>query len=198
MLLQRQSSVLVASRLQWEAIDSAVRIELWETLRSNGPCSIRELAEQMDRPADGLYQHMRKLERAGLIVETEQRPAGTQREAVYDVTADDIDFDIDERTGRNITRLARIFATVIRCAGRSIEAAFASRQVKLSKPGKDILVRWDVGWLSDADVAAVKRHQQEILAILERGRTRRTGRLYAVMSYLVPQIRGRSSAAGAE
>ena len=195
---RRQTSVRVTSRLQWAAIDSAVRIELWEALRSNGPCSVRELAQLMDRPADGLYQHLRKLERAGLIVETEQRPAGTQREAVYDVTGNDLDFDFDQSTGRNVTRLTRLFATTIRCAGRSIEAALASSQVNISKSRNDFTVRWDVSWLNESDLAAIREHQRAMLDILERGRTRREGRLFAVMTYLVPQLRGRTSAGNAE
>jgi DNA-binding transcriptional ArsR family regulator len=51
------------------ALASPLRMELIGALRTHGPASIRELAAQLDRPADGLYHHVRTLLKAGIVVE---------------------------------------------------------------------------------------------------------------------------------
>jgi DNA-binding Lrp family transcriptional regulator len=190
--MTRSRFVTVATRPQWAAISSAVRIELWEALRSNGPCSVRELAEQMERPADGLYHHLRKLVRAGLVVETGVRPAaGTQTEAVFDVAGQDIRFDSDPHDRRRRGWFGKLFHTLMRCATQTMQAALDSGDATLAGPQKQFTIRWDVSWLTPQDVREVLKHQAAIQAILERGRGRREGRLFAVMTYLVPLFRGR-------
>ena len=46
-----------------------VRFELIEAMRSIAPCSIRELALALDRPADTLYPHVRQLLKIGVVLD---------------------------------------------------------------------------------------------------------------------------------
>ena len=55
------------------ALASPVRIELVGVLQTRGPSSIREMALALDRPADGLYHHVRILLKAGLLVEKDRQ-----------------------------------------------------------------------------------------------------------------------------
>ena len=188
--MKRQPSTDVTTARQWEAMTSAVRLEMWEFLRSNGPCSIRELAEQMDRPADGLYHHLRKLVQAGFIAETERRPAGTQVESVYDVTSNDLFFPLNLNSNRSFRWVSKLLQMVIRCAGRTVQAALDTRsESELKGPHRPFSVRWDVGWLDAESLQAVRHHQEAIQSILQQGRTEKRGHLYAVMTYRVPLFR---------
>src|SRR5262245_10366834 len=48
---------------------SPVRQELFDTIEAlGGVATISELADQLGRPADGLYYHVERLRRAGLLV----------------------------------------------------------------------------------------------------------------------------------
>lgn len=192
--MTRLPLLTVTSSKQWEAVVSPIRLELWEFLRSNGPCSVRELAGQMERPADGLYHHLRKLITAGLIRETDRRPAGTQIESIYDVVAEDLHFPLHLEQSRNRRWISKLFQAVIRCAGRTVQAALdLGTEADLKSSHRPFSVRWDVGWLSDADLQQVRQHQEAIHHILQRGRTSRKGRLFAVMTYRVPLFRGRDT-----
>lgn len=55
----------------------------------DGPCTVRELAERIGRPADRLYYHLSLLERHGLVKADEQR--GAQRR--YRPAAEKVDID---------------------------------------------------------------------------------------------------------
>src|SRR5262245_47733719 len=50
------------------ALASPVRQEIIDTLEALGGATIAELAGALGRPADGLYYHVRRLVRAGLLV----------------------------------------------------------------------------------------------------------------------------------
>src|SRR5215468_3321101 len=59
------------------ALASPVRQELFDTLEAlGGVATIAELAEQLGRPADGLYYHVELMRRAGLLVAA---PVGKSR-----------------------------------------------------------------------------------------------------------------------
>src|SRR5438105_3824602 len=55
-------------------LSSPIRQEVLDTLAGLGAVSLAELGAILGRPADGLYYHVRLLERAGLV-----RFAGTRR-----------------------------------------------------------------------------------------------------------------------
>ena len=114
----RQSALVVNSDVHWEAITSPTRFEILEQMRSAAPCSVSELARQMDRPADGLYHHLRKLVDAGLVSEVGQRPVGKQVEAIFDLAYDTMVFEVDPATGRNVEQMRRLNGALLRLCGR--------------------------------------------------------------------------------
>ena len=73
---------------QLRALSSPVRIEIVGAFQSFGPMSIRELAEKMARPADGLYHHMRQLAKVDIIRVKLTRRVGKRDEAVFELTAE--------------------------------------------------------------------------------------------------------------
>ncbi len=70
------------------SLGSPTRLAIIGALRALGPSSIRELAVYLERPADGLYYHVRNLERAGLVEVVEKRRVWRRFEALYRPTAD--------------------------------------------------------------------------------------------------------------
>src|SRR5579864_4918552 len=85
---QSASNQYTASIGQLRALASPVRIEMVGVFQAHGPLAIRELAEKMSRPADGLYHHVRQLQKVGILRVAETRRAGKRDEAVYELTAE--------------------------------------------------------------------------------------------------------------
>jgi len=112
------------------AIASPVRQELVDTLEAlGGVATVAELAEQLGRPADGLYYHVEILRRAGLFVaaplgrsdtgrserryRTPTRP-GTQLALVY-----------RPRDARNAAAVRAVVGGMLRIARRDFDRALA-------------------------------------------------------------------------
>lgn len=176
---------------EWDAITSAVRIEIVLGLVSIGPCSIRELAELLERPADGLYHHLRKLEAAGLVVGVDTRVSGTRTEQVYDLAAPNVTIDTDISRKRTRERVARLFKSILQHAQRAMLAALESDRAVLEEEGRTISLKWAASWLDDERLARVREHQDAVNTILLEGLRERTGELFSVLTYLAPVVRTR-------
>ncbi len=178
---------------EWDAINSAIRLEMLVLIVTIGPCSIRELAEQLDRAADGLYHHMRILVASGLVVEVDRRKVGKQTEVIYDAIARDITIDRDIAHRKTRERISRLFRTMIQHAQRMMEAALHDPQTMLEGENQNVKLSWTASWLDDRQLARVRAHQDAINEILQAGLKQRKGRLFAVLTYLAPIIRTRGS-----
>jgi DNA-binding transcriptional ArsR family regulator len=78
-----------------KALFDPLRFRLFGLLRE--PRSVRELAHEVDLPADRLYYHLHRLVERGLVHEVEIRTTGRHLERVYERTAERITFtgDVD-------------------------------------------------------------------------------------------------------
>lgn len=189
----RAATLLISTPAQWAAVASPVRLEILEFMRAIGPASVAELARSTDRPADGLYHHLRTLLRAGILRQVGVQRAGRQSEAVYDVAAERMLFDFDPLTGRNMDRYRKVARTVLRMTERFVSSALDRAGLRLDGPSKDLWCRIEAGWVSPGDLAQLNHHLVAANEILERGRTSREGRLVYWTCVLVPAVRRRTA-----
>ncbi|TVQ61765.1 MAG: ArsR family transcriptional regulator [Phycisphaerales bacterium] len=192
---ERKAFADVTTPGQWDAVCSLARLELLETFSSHGACSIAELAHWLDRPADGLYHHVRKLVRAGLVREVDVRKVGRHRESVFDMVADELRFDVDPEQGRNMDRLEQIARAHLKRAERLLASAAAARAVRLARPGKNTHVRGDEAWLSDEELERVNEIVDELRSVFAGAKRRRTGNLHAFTLVISPVVRERGASA---
>lgn len=185
--------MLVETALQFDAVCSGVRFELITFLVAAGPCSIAALAEQMDRPADGLYHHMRKLSEAGLVREVGFEKSGRQLQTIYDSVADHFAFDVDFESGRNVDRILQIMRATLRRSERIMQDAIEAGAVSFDPKSRNSFIRGDTAWLDTNDLNNVVNHLQAIIDIFEAGRRKKEGDLFAVTFNLSPLVRSRSS-----
>lgn len=187
----RQSALVVNSQAHWDAITSATRFEILEQMRSAAPCSVAELARQMDRPADGLYHHLRKLVDAGLIREVGSRPVGKQVEAVYDLAYDTMIFEVDPGTGRNVEQMQRLTGTLMRLCGRVVEAAISNPAMIGTGAAQNTWSRLDTTWLTPDALAEVNGHLSAVRRLMIEGNRRREGQLVTIGVFGAPALRPR-------
>src|SRR6266540_1771524 len=79
--------LVLRSAEQIGIVTHPLRLEIVEALQLYGPDSIAGLARRLDRRANALTYHVRRLEQAGAVVRAGTRRAGRRDEAVYAVAA---------------------------------------------------------------------------------------------------------------
>lgn len=171
------------------AIVAPLRQEIVDALDAAGPCSIARLAELLGRPADSLYFHLRKLERVGLVVETERRREGRHVFRIYDVPAHPVSLRYGEPI--RAADLSGIARSAFRAAAR--EFALAARDPALiTEPGprRALWMGRAKGWLSDQELAKANALLGELLALVRaanaRGGQREGARRFGVTFGLTP------------
>src|SRR5690606_20051253 len=187
----RERALVLNSARHWEAVTSPTRFEILEQMRSAAPCSVAELARQMDRPADRLYHHLRELQEAGLIRGVGQRPVGKQVETIYDLAYDTLLFEIEPTTGRNVNEMRKLSGALLRLAGRVFDAALGNPGMVGTGPGQNTWGRLDTTWLTDEGLAELNDHLQAIRRLLEEGNRRREGHLITIGTFGGPALRPR-------
>lgn len=185
------SLLVVRTQAQWRAILSAVRLELVDAFRRLGPCSIADIAVALDRPADGLYHHLRLLLRAGLLIEAGSRRTHRQNEKLYALAADDLTFDLQLDTRQPYRHFSRLVSLMGATGGRHFSAAARAGVLHDERGTKNWFVRNDLAWLTPNDVRQIRNHIDGILELLDKGRENRTGQLYNLCLIGNPVARSR-------
>ncbi|MFI4854700.1 MAG: ArsR/SmtB family transcription factor [Phycisphaerales bacterium JB065] len=170
----------------FEAIGSPVRLTVLEFFRSRGPMAVAELAELMGRPADGLYHHLKKLERAGVVRAVATRQRGKQIERVYDATADEY------RLSENAEQFVRIWRLISSHAERNLAEGLAAGVTRFGGAGRNSTMRIETAQLDDAGAAEVLEHIEAIRAIFSRAREEPRGeqRVFTFLFQPVPSVLG--------
>jgi DNA-binding transcriptional ArsR family regulator len=194
--ITRASVVLVkptrVTRAQARVLVSPLRQEILDVLARMGDVSLARLAEVLGRPADGLYYHVRLLERAGLVRSAGERRTGGRREALFRAVAPQFALQYGAGADRDITA---IVGSMLRLGARDFRRALAAGGNRVAGPSRDLWALRTTGWLGPVDLKVVNQR----IASLSAATTRASGeRLYAVTVLLTPldhrarQPRGRS------
>src|SRR5689334_6560879 len=153
------------------ALASPVRQELFDTLEAlGGVATIAELAEQLGRPADGLYYHVDLLRRAGLLVAA---PAGRSRagrsERRYRIPARPgrVGLGYRPREPRNVAAVRAVVGGMLRIARRDFDRALVG-DVVVDGPRRELWAARGTGWVSDAELAALNRLLVQLTQLLRR------------------------------
>lgn len=170
---------------QLRALVSPVRQELLDAMARMGTVSIAEMAVVLGRPADGLYYHVRALQRVGLIESAGTRRGGARDEALFRATAGQFAIRYPQAVaGRRA--MTAIVGAMLRLGTRDFARALAHEDVRVEGPQRDVWALRTTGWLTPVQLRDVNRH----IATLARAATRpgKAGRLYAVTILLAPLV----------
>ncbi len=178
--------LVLRSAEQIGIVTHPLRLEIVEGLQLHGPDSIAGLARRLDRRANALTYHVRRLEQAGAVVRAGTRRVGRRDEAVYAVAAPRIELAAGATSRPLLRAAARAAAATMRMAEREVRRAieeFSGDSARLlSRP----LGRRHKTWLTAADLAAVHRRLERLGRFLERCQGRKRGRPHALTVVLVP------------
>jgi hypothetical protein len=204
-MLQRRrtgvSAVHITDPSAIAVLASPVRQELFDTLEAlGGLATIAELAEQLGRPADGLYYHVELLRRAGLFVPAAiGRSRAGRSERRYRTPARGgrlIGLGYRVRDPRNVAAVRSVVGGMLRIARRDFDRALAG-DVVTEGPRRELWAARGTGWVSDAELAQINRLLLQLTALLRRPRVGPRHRLISLCFVLAPMT-ARPKRRGAE
>jgi len=140
---------------------SPVRQELVDTLASlGGEATAASLAEQLGRPADGLYYHLQLLAEGGLVNEQ----GSTSGERVFRLAGAGrgplrLSYDLASDDGREA--LASYVSGLVQIAERDFQAGMTHEGVEAEGKCRHLWAARNKGWVSAAEL-------EEVNAMLER------------------------------
>jgi len=174
----------VSDPRQLAALVSPVRQELLDVLARVDAVSLAELGALLGRPADGLYYHVRKLERAGLVEPAGERANGGRKEALFRAVASQFALRYAPAPARHARAVNGVVGAMLRLGARDFRRALHRPGTKLEGPDRDLWALRTTGWLRPADVRRVNR----VIRTLAESTARRRppGRLYALSVLLTP------------
>jgi predicted transcriptional regulator len=173
---------------QLAALTSPVRVELLETFGLLGPCSVADVAGHMDRAADSLYYHLRKLLAVGLLEHVEDRKQVTRSEAIYRLPAKEIEIARHTK-GDARAQTSKAIQTLMRLAGRELDGWMDDESAVDEGPKRRLYGRRMRGRLSWKAVAEINRHLtaiEEVFAHEAQRKNRAAGQAVAFTVVLTP------------
>lgn len=179
-----QTGSAISDDDQLKALASPVRQELLDLLARTGPASAAELGKLTGRPADGLYYHLRALQRAGLISSEESRARGGRSEELFRSVHREPALRHDPSPRGNSPAVTSIAASMLRLGIRDFRRAAASSDIRTRGPGRELWALRVTGWLSPTEVAEVNRRIRTLRDAV--GKPRSKGKLYSITILLTP------------
>jgi|RhiMetdeSRZDD1v2_1073273.scaffolds.fasta_scaffold68056_2 DNA-binding transcriptional ArsR family regulator len=178
---------------QVRAVASPVRAAIIDALEVVGPATISRLGCALGYPPDGLYYHLKVLERIGLVART--TPEKVTGAARFDLPGRPatIRYRLNDRQQKRA--MTKVVATMTRSAERSFRRAFAPGLAAVQGPRRNLRAGRRTAWLTDAELQVLNRYIERIHGLFGRGRPQRAGaRLHEFTYVLAPivQKRGRT------
>lgn len=194
--MARASIHVVTRTADWSVMMAPVRFEIIEAMRGLAPCSVAEIAEALDRPADTLYPHLRRLIAIGVVVEVGQHSGKTRPSKVFDLVADDFRPSF-RGTGaaamaEAIDQSVRSMAGIVTRASRK---AAASGRFTYDEHFKNVVSKLENAWLAPAELEYVNARLLSVKRYLDARKGRRAGELYLAAFFVMPVVRKRGARA---
>lgn len=184
----------VTNHKAWTVLIAPVRLEIVEAMRMIAPCSIAEIAAALDRPADSLYRHMGRLQRAGAVVEAGARRVGRRMEQVYDLVADDFRPGFREASPRAANKACNdTVQSILKIASRTARDSSAANQLVGAGDERRLVGKIEHAWLSHEEYLAVRAMMLGIKEFMDARKSRREGRLYLAAFLALPVTRRRGA-----
>jgi DNA-binding transcriptional ArsR family regulator len=176
---------VIHDRKQMVVLKASARQEILDTLASMGAISISELALALGRPADGLYYHIRILQKAGLVRAAGTRGKGTRAEALFRAASPDLRLAYEPGPKGNAKSVTAIVDSMLRLTSRDFEDAYQSKETVVEGEQRELWATRTTGWLTAKQVAEVNHHIAALIRTTAASSPNK-GRLFAITTVLAP------------
>jgi DNA-binding transcriptional ArsR family regulator len=171
---------------QIRAVASPVRAAVVDALEVIAPATVVQLGSVLGYPPDGLYYHLRVLERRGLVVRSGSEKATGA--ATFDLPGRPATLSYRLEDGQQRQAMAKVVATMMRSAERSFRRAFAPGRAQVNGPQRNLRAGRRTAWLTAGELRALNRHVEAIHELFARGRPQRAGARLHEFTYVVAPV----------
>lgn len=177
----------IADPTQIRLLSSPVRQEVVDTLAAlGGEASVAAVAEQLGRPADGLYYHLRALVRGGLVREVDTTDADERHYRLAGEGDAPLRLAYDVGPDGNIKELGVFTRGLLQIAGRDFDEALRTEGVAVDGPRRELWASRNKGWLSPHDLAEVNALLERLSVLTSQPRAPGRERLVSCAFVLAP------------
>lgn len=182
---KRRKHRLVADPDTIALLASGVRQELVDSLESlGGEAEAAELARELGRPVDGLYYHLDRLARAGLL---DVLDAGGSRRYRLRTRPGEI-LGLDYRSGGAEAEQAtgKVVEAMLKIAGRDFRAALQRADTVVDGPLRELWAARGRGWVDADELAEINALLARLSDLLHRPRAAGRDHLLSLCFVLAP------------
>lgn len=177
----------VANPEQIRLLSSPVRQELVDTLATlGGEASVAALAEQLGRPADGLYYHLRALVRGGLVREVETTGGDERRFRLAGEGDAPLRLAYDLGPQGNAREVAAFARGLLQIASRDFDEALRMEHVAVAGANRELWASRNKGWLSPGDLKEANALLERLTALTSQPKAPGRDRLLSCAFVLAP------------
>ncbi len=186
----------ITGRRQVDALRSAVRQEIIDTVQALGPCSIAMIAGTLGRSVHSLYYHVRHLVRVGLLRVVGYQPSARRAGALYGTPADKermlLRYDATDATNRQAVN--GVVVSMLRVAARDFRKGFLPHVAICQGDTRNLWAGRHKGWLNPAELKEVNALLKRLTELLNQPRSHERKALHTLTFVLAPVKSGKTHA----
>lgn len=187
---------LIREPRQLRALASPIRQEIVDVLMHTGALPAAAIAERLGVAPDGLYFHLRLMERTGLIHRAGSTGSGRSEAALWDVPGRPMVLDYQHGAGSGPTRVNRLsppLDALLRLTRRDVRRALTAEGATFSGPCRDVWVARFRGRVSADELAEINALLARAAEIVRGARGEPGSRSIALTFALLPTVEGRGA-----
>lgn len=179
---------ILESLSQLQAISSPIKQEIIDVIQSRGPSSISDIAEELGRPADGLYYHVKALLKEHLLIEVGASKKAGQRKKRYDTSRSGslMEAGYDQSDPDKIMAMNQIVSSMLKIAMKDYSAGINSTAAVVEGEGRNLSACRIKGRLTDGEVRKVNRLLAELFSVFSHQKKDSSENLYSIAWVLAP------------
>ena len=179
---------ILDSLSQLQAISSPIKQEIIDVIQARGQCSISDIAEELGRPADGLYYHIKALVKEQLVVETGTAKKAGQVEKIYNTLQSGslMEAGYDQSDPEKIEAMNKIVSSMMKIAVKDFSEGLNSDAAIVEGEDRNLSATRIKGRLTNGEVRRVNSLLAELVSVFSHQRRENSENLYSFAWVLAP------------
>jgi len=179
---------ILESLSQLQVITSPIKQEIIDVIQARGQCSVSDIAEELGRPADGLYYHIKALLKEQLVVEVGTTKKAGQVETIYSTSQSGslMEAGYDRSDPEKIKAMNKIVSSMMKIAVKDFSAGLTLGAAIVEGDNRNLSATRIKSRLTNDEVRKVNRLLAELTAIFNHQRRDNSENLYSIAWILAP------------
>jgi DNA-binding transcriptional ArsR family regulator len=168
---------------------SPIRQEIVDTLAAlGGEAGAADLAQQLGRPADGLYYHLKILCQAKLIVELDGRAEGERQYRLAGEPSKPLRLAYKTDSAPHLKALRKFAHGLLQVAETDFAEALETPDVITEGPSRQLWAARNKAWLSGEELEEVNALLERLCELMSSPRTPQRNQLLSCTFVLAPHV----------